>query len=98
MPSSPNYVRDYKAEAKAETPARKKARAQRMRARRKMEKEGKVSKNDGKTVEHKKPIRSGGTNSSKNLTTKSRSANSKANGHKPGESQKGRGHRQNKGK
>ena len=89
MPSSKNYVRDYKQEANAESPARKKARAQRMQARRKMQKEGKVSPNDGKTVEHKKPIRSGGTNSSKNLSTKSKSANSKDNGHKPGESQRG---------
>jgi len=53
MPSSPNYKRNYKQEAKTETKARKKKRANRMSARRKLEKEGKVKKGDGKDVCHK---------------------------------------------
>lgn len=38
-----------------------------MRARRLMEKEGVVSKGDDKQVDHVKTIKSGGTNSRKNL-------------------------------
>lgn len=93
MPSSKNYKRDYKQEAKAESPARKKARAQRMRARRAAVKAGKVSTGDGakggggktaKTLDHKKPIRSGGTNAAGNIRVQSKSENSSRNGHRPG--------------
>jgi len=73
-------ARDYKHEAAIESPKRKAARRQRKRARYAMEKAGKVSRNDGKTVEHKKTIKSGGTNSRSNLTTKSMSANSRQGG------------------
>lgn len=59
MPSSPNYVRDYKQEYK--TAKRRKevaagsngANAKRKKARRALEKAGKVRKNDGKDVHHK---------------------------------------------
>lgn len=44
-------------------------------ARREMEKEGRVSKGDGKDVHHKKPLRSGGGNSKKNLSVVSASRN-----------------------
>lgn len=43
------------------------ARVERNKARRWMEKAGKVSKGDGKDVDHKKPLRSGGTTSKGNL-------------------------------
>lgn len=93
MPSSKNYKRDYKQEAKAESPARKKARAQRMRARRAAIKAGKVKAATGtkggggkasKTLDHKKPIRSGGSNAKSNIRVQSKSKNSSRNGHRPG--------------
>lgn len=62
-------VRDYKREY-AEyhgKPKQIKERAQRVMARRKMEKEGKAHKGDGLDVDHIKPIRSGGSNSEGNL-------------------------------
>ena len=40
-----------------------------------MESKGRVSKGDGKEVDHKKPLSKGGTNGRKNLTIKSRTAN-----------------------
>jgi hypothetical protein len=40
-----------------------------------MEKGGRVSKGDGKEVDHKKPLRSGGTNSPTNLRVTSASKN-----------------------
>lgn len=57
--------RDYKAEyAKYQgTEERKKKRAERNAARRKAEREGKVSKGDGKDVAHKKAMDKGGKNS-----------------------------------
>lgn len=57
------------------TPEQIKKRSQRNKARRTMEKAGKVSKGDGKDVDHKKPIRSGGSNSKKNLRVQSKSTN-----------------------
>jgi len=62
------------------TPEQKRKRAQRNAARRKLMTEGRVKKGDGKDVEHKKPIRKGGSNGSKNLTTRSKSANRADNG------------------
>ena len=47
-------------------PEQKDARAQRNAARREAEREGKVSKGDGKDVDHKTPIRKGGTNADSN--------------------------------
>jgi len=49
------------------TPEQIKKRALRNKARREMEKKGLVSKGDGKDVDHKKPLRSGGSNASSNL-------------------------------
>lgn len=59
--------RDYKREAAIETPARRAARAERLRARRLMIKEGKAARFDGKDVGHIKAISRGGNNSLSNL-------------------------------
>jgi hypothetical protein len=40
-----------------------------------MEKDGKVSKGDGKDVAHKKPLAKGGSNKKSNLTVSSKSKN-----------------------
>lgn len=55
MPSSKNYVRDYKREYKVShsSPEEKKKRASRNAARSVMEKKGLVRKGDGKDVDHK---------------------------------------------
>jgi hypothetical protein len=50
-------------------------RSMRNKARRKMEAEGLVSKGDGKDVDHKTPVRSGGTNARSNLKVVSASKN-----------------------
>lgn len=56
-------------------PEQKKNRAERNAARRKMTREGKVHKGDQMDVDHKKPIRSGGTNAKSNLRVMSKSRN-----------------------
>ena len=53
MPSSPNYVRNYKQEASTEKPLRVKKRAKRNQARRVALKAGLVKKGDGKDVHHR---------------------------------------------
>jgi hypothetical protein len=70
-------ARDYKKEYAEyhSRPAQKKKRAQRNAARSKMEKEGRVSKGDGKDVAHKKSIKSGGSNAGSNLKVSSQKAN-----------------------
>lgn len=50
-------------------------RAERNKARAMLEKEGRVSKGDGKDVDHKRPLRSGGGNSRSNLRVVSKSRN-----------------------
>jgi hypothetical protein len=45
------------------------------KARRMMEKEGKVRKGDGKDVDHKRPLSKGGKTTRSNLRVKSRSSN-----------------------
>jgi hypothetical protein len=64
--------RDYKAEyAKYQgTDEQKKNRAKRNAARRQMMREGKVSKGDGKHVNHVTPLSKGGGNGKGNLTVK----------------------------
>ena len=83
MPSSPGYKRDYDAEYKAHhsSPKAKMERA----ARNKAAAEKGVK---GKDVDHKKPLRSGGSTASSNTRVRSVSANRSDNGHKPGETQK----------
>lgn len=70
-------ARDYKKEYREyhSKPAQKKRRAARNKARRIMEREGKVRKGDGKDVAHKKSLKSGGTSARKNLKVSSRKAN-----------------------
>ena len=55
------------------TPEQKKRRAQRNAARRKLEKEGKVRKGDGKDVDHSD--KNTANNSGKNLSVRNKSAN-----------------------
>ena len=52
-----------------------KKRAERVKARRIMEKTGAAAKGDGKDVDHIKPMRSGGTSAKGNLRMRSKSAN-----------------------
>jgi hypothetical protein len=56
-------------------PEQIKKRAERVKARRMMEKTGAVHKGDGKDVDHKTPLRSGGTTTKSNLRVRSKSAN-----------------------
>ena len=56
--------------------ARNKARAHAMKA-------GKVKKGDGKEIDHKVPLRSGGSTKDSNTRVRSASANRADNGHKP---------------
>jgi len=83
------YERDYKKEyrnyhGKAK---QRKQRAARTRARELMKKKGIVKKGDGKDIDHKKPLRSGGSNGINNLRVRSKSSNRSDNGHKKGEKQ-----------
>ena len=75
MPSSKNYVRDYKQEARTESPERKKQRAERNAARQTLEHMGLVHKGDGKDVDHKVPLSKGGSNSPSNWRVRSAHAN-----------------------
>jgi hypothetical protein len=50
-------------------------RVKRNQARATMEKAGKVAKGDGKDVDHKKPLKKGGSNGTSNLAVKSETAN-----------------------
>lgn len=70
-------MRDYKSEYKNYdgTPAVKKKRAQRNKARRMLEREGVVHKGDGKDVDHITPLGKGGATVRSNLRAKPASAN-----------------------
>ena len=73
MPRNP---RDYRKERKYDgKPEVKERRAARNRARYKMTKEGKVSKGDGKDVDHKTPLSKGGSPDRSNLSVKSAKSN-----------------------
>ena len=83
MPSSPNYKRDYKREYQltgASTKA-KKERAARNKASR-------INGAGPTDVDHKKPLRSGGSTALSNTRKRSVSANRSDNGHRPGEKQR----------
>jgi len=58
----------------------KKNRAKRNNARRRYERDGKVSKGDGNDVDHKNPMRSGGSNEDDNLRVRKTSSNRSDNG------------------
>lgn len=77
MPSSPNYKRNYKEEYRKYdgTTAVKKKRAKRNKARRMMEREGRVRKGDGKDVDHMRPLSKGGSSSRANLRVTSARSN-----------------------
>lgn len=72
-----DMARDYKKEYRnyQGKPEQIKRRSKRNKARRKLAKEGKVRKGDGKDVDHKRPISRGGGNSRGNLRVQSASAN-----------------------
>ena len=81
--------RDYKKEYRNYhgKPKQRKERAARTRARELMKKKGKVRKGDGKDIDHKNPLRSGGSNGINNLRVRNKSDNRSDNGHKKGEKQ-----------
>jgi hypothetical protein len=72
-----NKPRPYKKEYEQYdgTPAVKKKRAARNKARRMMEREGLVHKGDGKDVDHKRPLSKGGASTRGNIRVKSATAN-----------------------
>ena len=76
MPKASESKRRYD-KAYGARPAQKKRRAARNAARRKLMKEGKVKKGDGKDVHHKNKGKANGklSNSSSNISVRSRSAN-----------------------
>jgi hypothetical protein len=68
-----NYRKEYDNYQGSEE--QKKKRAARNKARRQLEREGKVSKGDGKDVHHKKPLAKGGKNGRSNLAVVDKSKN-----------------------
>lgn len=78
MPFQTNGRRDYKKELnweKTKKPKRVKDRAERNKARSIMEKAGKVSKGDGKDIDHKKPLSKNGKTIKSNLRVQTASKN-----------------------
>lgn len=71
----------HKNKGKFNNPTERKKRAKRNKARRLMMRAGLVRKGDGKDVDHKRPLRSGGSNGRGNLRVRSRSKNRADNGH-----------------
>ena len=82
--------RDYKKEYKNYhgKPKQRKERAARTAARELMIKKGRVKRGDGKDIDHKKPLRNGGSKDINNLRVRDKSSNRSDNGHKKGETQK----------
>jgi len=86
MPSSKNYVRDYKQEAKTAKARREtgvgseSGDAKRHRARLKVKKKLGAKAIAGKDVGHKKSIKKGGSNAMSNLKVQSKKANRSAGG------------------
>lgn len=77
------YQREYN-----KRPAEKKKRAARNKARRQAIKAGKVRKGDGKDIDHKNPLRNGGSTSVSNTRVRSRKANRADNGGRGGRKRK----------
>ena len=77
--SKQKYDKKYNAK-----PEQKKNRAMRNKARADAIKKGIVKKGDGKDIDHKKPVRSGGKNGKGNLRVRSKSANRADNGKRGG--------------
>jgi hypothetical protein len=84
------YKRDYKKEYKNYhgKAKQRKERSARTIARELMKKKGKVKKGDGKDIDHKHPLRSGGSKGLNNLRVRDKSSNRSDNGHHKGEKQK----------
>lgn len=82
--------RDYKKEYRDyhAKPEQRRKNDKRKKARREAEKDGRVKKGDGKDIDHKKPLRSGGSNSKSNTRVRSRSANRADNGGRGGRPKK----------
>ena len=74
MPYMTDGKRDY-SKQKPNDDKNAKNRAKRNKARRELTREGKVSKGDGKDVDHKKPLSKGGSAGRSNLRVTSKSAN-----------------------
>lgn len=68
----------------------KKDRVKRNKARRQAIREGRASKGDGRDVDHKKPLRKGGSNSKSNQRVVSKSTNRAKNGSYKGMTRKGK--------
>ena len=68
-----NYRREY--DTYHGTRKQKKNRAKRNNARRRMKRAGRVSKGDGREVDHKRPLSRGGGNGRRNLRVVSRRRN-----------------------
>lgn len=80
MPKKGQLKKSAKPRSKAQrvynqTPEQRAKNAMRKKARYALEKLGRVSKGDGKEVDHKKPLKKGGSNSLKNLRVTTRTAN-----------------------
>jgi len=71
--SGRNYKKEYDAYQGSEE--QKKKRAARNKARRQLEREGKVRKGDGKDVDHKNPLSKGGSNGKSNWRVEDKSKN-----------------------
>lgn len=77
-----NYRKEY--DSYHSKPEQRKNRVKRTLARRQAEKDGRVKKGDGKDLDHKKPLRSGGSNAKSNTRVRSRAANRADNGKRGG--------------
>ena len=71
---TPSQIRAHGRSYQATT-EQKKNRAKRNNARRAAEREGRVSKGDGKDIDHKRPLSKGGSNAKSNQRVTSRKAN-----------------------
>lgn len=89
MPSSKNYTRDLKQEYNNyhSSEKAKKDRAKRNKARRQAMKNGKTTLGSNLDVDHKTPLRAGGSSSKSNTRLRSVHANRSDNGHHKGEKQ-----------
>jgi hypothetical protein len=83
------YERDYAMEYRNYhgKPKQRKERAKRTAARERLIRQGKVKKGSSKDVDHKRPLRNGGSNGINNLRLRDKSENRSDNGHRKGEKQ-----------
>ena len=93
MPKKGDTKANAKPASKAKRAYNKKTqnkRVMRNQARRVAEKEGRVKKGDGKEIDHKKPLRNGGSNAKSNQRVISAKANKAKNGSFKGMTRKGK--------